>query len=112
MSLPETVLYCRCAYAQVLPAQAKQEMLEKLYASGQPFQAVADLCEMAAHRDERLGALAALDHLHIVACHERAVKGLFQQAQMPLKPCAKIVNLRQLTAVEAYQKLEDSAAEN
>ena len=37
------LLYCHCAYAKVVPADVKQEVLRRLDASGRPFEAVPDL---------------------------------------------------------------------
>ncbi len=88
-------LYCRCAYAQVISGPVKNARLERLCASGEEFEAVPDLCEMAAARDPRLADLAHRDDLRIIACHPRAVKGLFAQAGCPLPPTAKIVNMHE-----------------
>lgn len=94
-----TLLYCRCAYAQVINPGVKDDVLRQLCASGASFESVADLCEMAAHRDPRLAALsacAAHGGLRIAACHPRAVKGLFRQAGVPLDEVgAEIHNMRE-----------------
>ncbi|CAN5312037.1 hypothetical protein BH23VER1_BH23VER1_16380 [soil metagenome] len=87
-------LYCRCAFAKVVPDAEKDAHLQNLIDSGQPFEAVPDLCEMAARRDPKLAELAATDDLHIIACHPRAVKGLFRQARHPLPDTTKITNMR------------------
>jgi len=82
-----TLLYCRCAYAQVINPGVKDDVLRQLCESGASFESVADLCEMAAHRDPRLAVLsgcAADGGLRVAACHPRAVKGLFRQAGVPL----------------------------
>lgn len=94
----QTILYCRCAYAQVVPTGVKNEVLEGLMASGTSFESVADLCEMAAHRDERLKALAGCGSLRIVACYPRAVRGLFEQAGCKLATEVEIHNMRTSTA--------------
>jgi hypothetical protein len=78
------VLYCRCAYAQVVPREVKDRVLEALAASGASFEAVPDLCEMSARRDPRLQELAACSGLKIAACYPRAVKWLFAAAGAPL----------------------------
>jgi hypothetical protein len=90
------ILYCRCAYAQVVPPEVKQEVLAGLAASGRGFEAVADLCEMAARRDPQLKSLAADDRpLKIAACWPRAVQGLFQLADAALpKEDVEIFNMR------------------
>ncbi len=80
------LLYCRCAYAQVVPEDVKNEVLAGLAEAGDAFQAVPDLCEMAARRDPQLAELAAAESsLRIAACWPRAVRGLFTQAGAPLK---------------------------
>jgi hypothetical protein len=94
-----TLLYCRCAYAQVINPGIKDDVLRQLCESGASFESVADLCEMAAHRDPRLVALSACSGqggLRIAACHPRAVKGLFLQAGVPLADGgAEIHNMRE-----------------
>jgi hypothetical protein len=77
-------LYCRCAYAQVVPRDVKDRVLEVLAGSGQAFEAVPDLCEMSARRDPRLRELAATPGLKVAACYPRAVKWLFAAAGAPL----------------------------
>jgi hypothetical protein len=99
------ILYCRCAYAQVIPDETKDAVLSGLCAGGQPFTAVADLCEMSARRDPRLQELARESGWKIAACHARAVKWLFHAADAPLSEDAEIVNLRELSADEAMTKL-------
>jgi len=102
---PPTILYCRCAYAQVVPTGVKNEVLQRLCDSEVSFESVSDLCEMAAHRDPRLTALAACGKLRIAACYPRAVKGLFQQAAAPLSEDVIVLNMRTDTAENIVQKL-------
>ena len=94
------ILYCRCAYAQVVPAAVKDAVLEGLAAAGRGFEMVPDLCEMAARRDPHLAELARGDRpLKIVACWPRAVQGLFVLADAPLpKHGVEILNMRNDTA--------------
>ncbi|HWE96915.1 MAG TPA: hypothetical protein VG269_23340, partial [Tepidisphaeraceae bacterium] len=66
---PARIVYCHCAYAQVVPAEVKQEVLRRLAESGVAFDAVADLCEMSARRDPGLKALAAEGEVKIAACY-------------------------------------------
>jgi hypothetical protein len=100
------LLYCHCQYARVLPADVKQAVLQKLCDSGQPFEAVPDLCELSARRDPSLVRLAAAGPLKISACFPRAVKWLFAAANAPL-PVAQteVINLRNLSADEACAAL-------
>src|SRR5436189_2945381 len=83
---PPRILYCHCQYAQVIPKEVKEAVLRKLCESGVAFEAVADLCEMAARRDPALQRLAADGAVKIAACFPRAVKGLFHQANADLSP--------------------------
>jgi len=94
------VLYCRCAYAQVVPAAVKDAVLDGLAAAGRGFEMVPDLCEMAARRDPHLAELASGDRpLTIFACWPRAVQGLFTLADAPLpKQGVEILNMRTETA--------------
>lgn len=78
------LLYCRCAYAQVVPREVKDRVLEALAAAGTSFDAVPDLCEMSARRDPRLAELAAAGELRIAACYPRAVRWLFAAGGAPL----------------------------
>jgi hypothetical protein len=100
------ILYCRCAYAQVVPKGTKDDVLQKLCESGASFESVADLCEMAAHRDPRLKALAESGPLRIAACYPRVVRGLFQQCGCPLsQENAEILNMRTQTPDEIADHL-------
>jgi hypothetical protein len=94
------LLYCRCAYAQVVPGAVKDAVLDGLAAAGRAFEAVPDLCEMAARRDPHLAELAAAPGgLRIVACWPRAVRGLFALADAPLpEQGVEILNMRTDTA--------------
>lgn len=105
MSDTPTLLYCRCAYAQVVPTGVKNEVLQRLAESGASFEMVADLCEMAAHRDPRLLELAATGGLRIAACYPRAVRGLFHQAGAPLAEAVEIHNMRTEPAPEIAAKM-------
>ncbi len=106
---PPTLLYCRCAYAQVVPSGVKNEVLQRLCDSGVSFETVSDLCEMAAHRDPRLQSLAQCGKLRIAACFPRAVKGLFHQAGAALADGAVILNMRSLTAEEITAQMLTSS---
>lgn len=102
------VLYCHCAYANVVPAAVKQEVLAGLAAGGEPFEAVPDLCEMSARKDPALARLAGGDdHLVIAACYPRAVKWLFHAAGTPLaEERVTVVNMREGTGEAALAQLK------
>ncbi len=88
MSAAPRILYCHCAYAQVVPPEVKAAVLKRLAEAGVAFEAVADLCELSARKDPALQRLAAGGALKIAACYPRAVKWLFSAAQAPLGAAA------------------------
>lgn len=89
------ILYCHCAYAQVVPKPVKDEVLQRLTESGVAFDAVPDLCEMSARRDPALRQLAAEGDVKIAACFPRAVKWLFSAAGSPLPAeGVEVLNMR------------------
>ena len=88
------ILYCHCAFAQVVPPETKGAVLEGLSASGLSFEAVPDLCEMSARRDPALARMAADGGATIVACYPRAVRWLFNAAGSPLPEGVRILNMR------------------
>jgi len=97
MSSTSRILYCHCAYAQVVPKAVKEEVLRKLSESGVAFDAVPDLCEMSARRDPALHQLAAAGEgaVQIAACYPRAVKWLFAAAEAPLpEQGVEVLNMR------------------
>jgi hypothetical protein len=104
---PTEILYCRCAWAQVVPQETKQSVLDGLCRSGQPFRAVADLCEMAARQDPALRELASGScRLRVAACFPRAVKGLFRQAGADLNGRdVEILNMREEEASAIVERL-------
>jgi hypothetical protein len=73
-------LYCHCAYARVVPVETKTAVLEGLSQAGVEFDAVPDLCEMAARRDPSLGELVSGEPVQVAACYPRAVKWLLASA--------------------------------
>ena len=103
MSQAPRILFCHCNYARVVPDEVKNSVLEGLCASGQAFEAVADLCEMAARRDPSLKRLATGETpVKIAACYPRAVKWIFGGCQAPLNTeKTEVINMRELTAEDA-----------
>ena len=95
------ILYCHCAYAQVVPREVKEQVLRQLSESGAAFDAVADLCEMSARKDPMLAELAGAGDgaVKIAACYPRAVKWLFAAAGAPLAAAGvEVLNMRVQTA--------------
>ena len=104
------ILYCRCAYAKVVPDEVKNEVLEKLCESGISFECVSDLCEMSARKDSQLEQLIAGEQpVKIVACYKRAVKWLFRSAGHPFPEegdaSIQVLNMREQNAEEIVDKL-------
>ena len=100
------ILYCHCAYAQIVPKETKEAVLRRLCDSGVAFDAVADLCEMAARRDPALASLAGAGKVKIAACYPRAVKWLFASAQAALPTGAtEVLNMRTQPAEQIAQAL-------
>ena len=89
------VLYCHCANAKIVPPATKAAVLEGLTAANVEFEAVPDLCEMAARGDARLRELASAPALTVAACYPRAVKWLFASAGAELpEATTKVWNMR------------------
>jgi hypothetical protein len=102
------ILYCHCAYAKVVPPEVKAAVLNGLSEADVEFEAVPDLCEMAAHGDARLRELASEGPLKIAACYPRAVKWLFAAAGVQLPEGAvRIWNMRVEPAGAVIQGLLD-----
>ena len=91
------VLYCHCAFAQVVPRDVKERVLAALTASDCSFDAVPDLCEMTARRDAALPEIASAGTT-IVACYPRAVKWMFSAAGTTLPEDVRILNMREQPA--------------
>lgn len=101
-----SILYCNCTYAQIIDPAVKTAVLRKLCDSGQSFEAVADLCEMAARKDPALKRLASGGSVKIAACYPRAVKWLFASAGAPLVPAStEVLNMRELAADPVAERL-------
>jgi hypothetical protein len=106
------IVYCRCKYARVIPQNVKDSVLRQLVDAKTPFEAVPDLCDMAARSDPDLVRFGEQDDLRIAACYPRTVVNLFQAAGAPLRPghyC--IANMREQTAAEIVQVLRGTRQE-
>jgi hypothetical protein len=100
MSAAKRLVYCHCAYAKVVPKKVKEEVLRRLGASEGDFEAVPDLCEMAARKDPLLGEYAKEENLEIIACFPRAVGWLFHASGNALPENACVHNMRESSADE------------
>ena len=99
------IVYCNCTYAKVVPEQVKTEVLARLSQSGAAFDAVADLCEMAARKDPALARIASAAPVRIIACYPRAVRGLFHAADASLgADQVEILNMRDAAAADIIKR--------
>ena len=102
------IVYCHCAYADVVPAERKAGVLRGLAAARARVVAVPDLCELAARGDPLLARIAAEPPVVIVACYERAVRWLCAAAGAPLpEDGVEILNMRALGAAELALRLAE-----
>ncbi len=102
------IVYCHCAYADVVPAESKAGVLRGLTAARARVVAVPDLCELAARGDPLLARIAAAPPVVIVACYPRAVRWLFAAAGAPLpEGGVEILNMRTLGAAELALRLAE-----
>lgn len=99
LSQPPRILFCNCTYARVVPVEVKRTVLAALSDSGVAFDAVPDLCDMAARKDPALKRLGEGPQVRIAACYERAVRWLFHAAKNPLPDeGVEILNMREENA--------------
>ena len=111
MTIPAPrILYCHCAFAKIVAPDVKAAVLSGLSEADVEFDAVPDLCEMAAHGDARLRDLAAGMPLTIAACYPRAVRWLFAAAGAQLPEGTRIWNMRVEPADAIVAGLLDRAA--
>jgi NAD-dependent dihydropyrimidine dehydrogenase PreA subunit len=100
------ILFCNCGYSDIIDQTIRAEILKKLAATELDFEAVQDLCELAAKKDPKLKRWAQSESLTIVACYRRTVKWLFDSADAELDPeKTKFHNMRTSTAEEIISSL-------
>ena len=105
MADPTRILYCHCAYARIVPAETKAEVLTRLSSSSAEWDSVPDLCEMSARRDTHIATLISGGALRIAACYPRVVRALFHAAGSPLPAETLILNMRTETPETVVQGL-------
>jgi len=100
------VLFCHCAYTDLLPETSRRQLLDSLNATGQKVHSVADLCLLASRRDPLLtDLLAQKDDLIVVACYPRAVRSLLRYAGIACSETTRFYNLREQSAEEILQAI-------
>ncbi len=106
------VLFCGCAYYDVIPKTSKERIFSALQGNGIRVEAVADLCGLAAGRDGRLQRWAQAQSLAIVACFPRAVRCLFEAASSPLDTGkVRFFNMRNQSPEEILTELLEESPE-
>jgi hypothetical protein len=104
----KAILYCHCRNTQLVSVDTKTTVLRRLCESSLAFEAVPDLCELAARRDSSLQRFATMDSLKIAACSPRAVQWLMSAACAPLaEATTQVLNLRAQTAEAVADALLD-----
>ncbi len=100
------VLFCNCVHYDVIPQATREQVLGFLGQSGMEFEAVADLCGLAASRDPRLREWSQTPSPAIVACFPRAVRWLFHAADVPLsQERVRFFNMRTQPPEEIIREL-------
>jgi NAD-dependent dihydropyrimidine dehydrogenase PreA subunit len=94
MNKKPLIVFCNCGHTTLVPEAKKRRILQEIAAGEAQFEAVQDLCELAARKDPRLALWARRDDLTIVACFPRAVKWLFFAGGATLRETARLVNAR------------------
>ena len=100
------ILFCNCGYSDIIGHAVRAKILNQLATTKLNFEAVQDLCELAAKKDPKLKCWAQADSLTIVACYPRTVKWLFNAADAPLDPKkTQFLNMRTGTAQQIISSL-------
>ena len=100
------VVFCTCAHYDLISQDSREYVYRHLRDSGVEFEAVADMCGLAAQNPLVLQQWARAESLKIIACFPRTVRWLFHFARAPL-PSARveIYNLRRRSAEEIAAQL-------
>ena len=108
MAQSAKLIFCNCAYSDVISPEVKRDVFDRLCESGVEFTAVPDLCDLAAKADPSLVALAGADDLRIAACFPRAVRWLFYAAGAGLADGAwRVANMRTQSPAEVASAMLD-----
>lgn len=112
MPQPSRIILCRCDRADVVPAETRRQVIAGLAARGARFDAIPDLCELAARKDPLLLRIAESRPLWIVACRPRSVKWLFHAADAPLPDEGPtLLDMRAQDAGDILAALPESAVD-
>ncbi|OVE81220.1 hypothetical protein BVY04_03860 [bacterium M21] len=103
----KTILVCRCATHGLLARQELQTVLSSVEEQDSyTLEAIDDLCGMTVTDKVQLENLLAQEQVEIVACYPRAVKSMFEQADVEVDWAqTPIHNLRQQSGCEVNAAL-------
>lgn len=88
------ILLCQCIHRTSAEARERTRLIAAVRQSADRRWIVPDLCLLAERADGRLAEIAAAENLVVLACSERAVRGLFRRAGHALPAATRFVNLR------------------
>lgn len=100
------VLFCHCAYTDMLSGEMKQEILSALANAEVELVEVADLCEMAANKDSSLIEHLASGDTAVIACHPRAVRWILHSAGVEKSGTLNILDMRARSAESILRELD------
>jgi NAD-dependent dihydropyrimidine dehydrogenase PreA subunit len=102
------VVFCGCAYYDVIPKASKEKVLNAIAQAGVEVEVLTDLCGLAVGRDGRFQRWAQAQSVTIVACFPRTVRWLFEVAGTPLdRDKVRILNMRTQSPDEIISDLLD-----
>jgi Pyruvate/2-oxoacid:ferredoxin oxidoreductase delta subunit len=106
MAKETKIILCKCENASIIAEDVKAKVLAELTDRNIAFEAVEDICRLAATNDERLKQWAIADNLTIIACFPRAVKWLFSSGGAKINDShTKFFNMRNNTADQIVASL-------
>ncbi|NQV33357.1 MAG: hypothetical protein HQ515_11750 [Phycisphaeraceae bacterium] len=97
MAEPQRVIYCDCAYSDRIAFEAKQAVLEGLTRAGVVFEAVPDLCKLAADQALCLKYWTECHALTVIGCFPRTIRWLFHAGGVSLVNDFELTCLNMLT---------------
>ncbi len=107
----QTIIFCSCAYYDIVAENVRQQVYRSLIAGGVKVEAVADLCGMAARHAPELLEWSQGKSLKIVACYPRTLRWLFHVAGAPLpEQGVEFFNMRTQEPAEIVHSLLGSQA--
>ncbi len=84
MAESHKVIYCDCAYSNRMASETRQAVLAGLTRAGVVFEAVPDLCKLAADQALCLKDWTEGNALTVIGCFPRTVRWLFHAGGVPL----------------------------